>query len=103
LLASTKPSTSTSPNAHTCIRRGEPLERGCTGNESPPIDASTDAIDASSDVTVDVGEDVDKSATCASQFGSAIGSVGFARFDGTVVAVVADARAATFRVLRSEF
>ena len=34
---------------------------------------------------------VDKSKTCVGTFGSAIGSVGFARFDGTVVAVLAPA------------
>lgn len=32
---------------------------------------------------------IDKAANCASTFGNAIGSVGFARFDGTVVAVLA--------------
>lgn len=31
---------------------------------------------------------VDKAAPCASTFGQAIGSVGFARFDGTVVAIL---------------
>jgi hypothetical protein len=36
----------------------------------------------------DAAADVDKAATCAKTFGQAIGSVGFARFDGTVVAVV---------------
>jgi hypothetical protein len=32
--------------------------------------------------------EVDKSAPCVSTFGQAIGSVGFARFDGTVVAIL---------------
>ncbi|HEY1954126.1 MAG TPA: hypothetical protein VGH28_00890 [Polyangiaceae bacterium] len=51
-----------------------------------PVDASTD--DAQVDDVVDAAIDVDKSATCAASFGQAIASVGFARFDGTIVAVV---------------
>ncbi|MEO8874331.1 MAG: hypothetical protein ABI461_01990, partial [Polyangiaceae bacterium] len=45
------------------------------------------AIDDSGS-SADVATDVDKSAPCSKTFGQSIGSVGFARFDGTVVAVV---------------
>jgi hypothetical protein len=62
----------------------------CSGSSSAPVttpldDASTD-LDASSAVEADAY--VDKTAMCASTFGNAIGSTGFARFDGTVVAVL---------------
>jgi len=58
-------------------------------NGSTPADASTDdaATIDESDAT-DAAIDVDKSASCAASFGQAIGAVGFARFDGTIVAVV---------------
>ena len=58
-------------------------------NDGGGADAATDS-DASTDdaAAADAGADVDKSASCAATFGQAIGSVGFARFDGTVVAVV---------------
>lgn len=55
-------------------------------------DAGSTTSDAGSNedsgAVADSGGPVDKSASCASSFGQAIGSVGFARFDGTVVAVV---------------
>lgn len=59
-------------------------------------DAATDALlddgataDAQpTDAAADADASVDKSATCVATFGSAIGNVGFARFDGTVVAVL---------------
>ena len=56
-------------------------------NDGGAGDAASE-VDASSSDASDAGADVDKSATCAATFGQAIGSVGFARFDGTVVAVV---------------
>jgi hypothetical protein len=70
----------------------------CSGSSSPSI-ATSDAapadaevqdatVDASPDVS-DAAADVDKAAPCVSSFGAQIGSVGFARFDGTVVAILA--------------
>ncbi|MGZ6066578.1 MAG: hypothetical protein ACXWVM_29540 [Polyangiales bacterium] len=56
------------------------------GVASDATDAA-DATDASPDGDVADGA-VDKTAPCVSTFGGAIGSVGFARFDGTVVAVL---------------
>jgi hypothetical protein len=53
---------------------------GCSSTKSPPAESDAAPADAS--------DDVDKAATCASTFGQGINSVGFARFDGTVVAVV---------------
>lgn len=66
---------------------------GCSsGSSGDAADAgASDAaseVDASSGDAADAGTDVDKSAPCASSFGQSIGAVGFARFDGTVVAVV---------------
>ncbi len=47
------------------------------------------ACGSSGEVPVDaVGVDVDKSATCTGTFGQDLTSVGFVRFDGTVVAVL---------------
>ena len=48
-------------------------------------DSAADA--GAPDSGVDAGP-VDKTAACASTFGNAIGAVGFARFDGTVLAVL---------------
>jgi hypothetical protein len=59
---------------------------GSSSNKAPNVDAGSINPDAGADAGVDAG--VDKSARCATSFGQAIGSVGFARFDGTVVAVV---------------
>jgi hypothetical protein len=53
------------------------------GDDAVSVDGPSDAADAS----------VDKSAPCVSTFGQAIGSVGFARFDGTVVAILAPGNA----------
>lgn len=72
----------------------------CSGGSSSgaPADASTDGGDDAAATGADAAPDapsadgdagVDKSAPCVSTFGQAIGSVGFARFDGTVVAVLA--------------
>jgi hypothetical protein len=72
----------------------------CSGSSSSssPIDdagaggeaAASDAPAASSDASPDTSDaSVDKSAPCVSSFGQAIGSVGFARFDGKVVAILA--------------
>ncbi len=64
----------------------------CSGGDAtsptaPPSDGgAADVVHL--DAPPDVAPDVDKSAPCAKTFGQAIGSVGFARFDGTVVAVV---------------
>lgn len=49
------------------------------GDDAAQVDASPDVADAN----------VDKSTPCVSTFGQAIGTVGFARFDGTVIAVLA--------------
>ena len=60
-----------------------------TAAHDAPVDGSEASVDAS-DAPGDGGADasVDKTAPCVSTFGNAIGSVGFARFDGTVVAVL---------------
>jgi hypothetical protein len=65
-----------------------------SGPSSPPGDASHEATDAGAhdagrvDAS-DAGDGgVDKSKPCVSTFGQGIGTVGFARFDGTVVAVL---------------
>jgi hypothetical protein len=50
--------------------------------ESGALDAGVDADASAADASVD------KTKGCVSTFGSAIGAVGFARFDGTVVAVL---------------
>ncbi|MBK7397742.1 MAG: hypothetical protein IPJ34_15955 [Myxococcales bacterium] len=65
---------------------------GC-GNATPAAEATDAASEIGTDVAADVAEAavdawVDKAATCVGTFGTALGSVGFARFDGTVVAVV---------------
>jgi len=49
--------------------------------------ASLDAADGSDAAPADAAADVDKAATCATTFGSALTNA-FGRFDGTVVAVV---------------
>jgi hypothetical protein len=64
----------------------------CSSNGSAPEGAGASAKgspDASSDssAVVDASDDVDKSATCATTFGSALTNA-FGRVDGTVVAVV---------------
>ena len=68
---------------------------GCSSNPAAPTssDAGLDPLDASGESAPDASVDandasIDKSAACASTFGQAIGTVGFARFDGTVVAIV---------------
>ena len=65
---------------------------GAACSSAPPgADAGDDAAaEASTDdvAAPDAAADVDKSATCVGAFGDQIGSVGFARFDGTVVAVL---------------
>ncbi len=66
------------------------LTAACSSSSAPGLDAGDDAAETS---TEDVGApdaaaDVDKSATCVGAFGDQIGSVGFARFDGTVLAVL---------------
>lgn len=58
-------------------------QQGGSGDAGGMKDAS--AHDAAGDVA---DASIDKAGPCASSFGQAIGSVGFARFDGTVVAVV---------------
>ncbi len=62
-------------------------------SEAPTVDGGHEAgvLDAGhpADATGEGGDSaVDKSKTCVSTFGQAIGTVGFARFDGTVVAVI---------------
>jgi hypothetical protein len=66
-----------------------PADQPDSATASP--DASTDPSDASLDDAdapdaSDAGPD--KSAACASTFGAAIGTVGFQRFDGTLLAIV---------------
>ena len=53
----------------------------CSSAPAPQADAGAEAA-------ADVAPDVDKSASCVATFGDQIGSVGFARFDGTVLAVL---------------
>jgi hypothetical protein len=68
---------------------------GCgTSTAATTHDAGTAPSDAGAPVA-EAGEDagtgdasIDKTVGCAGTFGSAIGAVGFARFDGTVVAVL---------------
>jgi hypothetical protein len=61
----------------------------CSSSSALPASTTTGGADGSSEGAVRDGPaDVDKAATCAKTFGQAIGSVGFARFDGTIVAVV---------------
>lgn len=64
---------------------------GCSSSsQSAPQDVDAGlADDAQGDVADAADAFVDKTASCVSTFGNAIGSVGFARFDGTVLAVLA--------------
>jgi hypothetical protein len=69
---------------------------GSSSSSSPADDAgagdspSSDGPAAPSDASPETADaSVDKSKPCVSTFGQAIGSVGFARFDGTVVAILA--------------
>ena len=64
-----------------------------SSSEAPTVDGGREAsvLDAGhpADATGEGGDSaVDKSKTCVSTFGQALDTVGFARFDGTVVAVI---------------
>jgi hypothetical protein len=65
---------------------GSPADAAVADGDDAAATTGDAAPDASSG---DADAGVDKSAPCVSTFGQAIGSVGFARFDGTVVAVLA--------------
>ncbi|HTQ42415.1 MAG TPA: hypothetical protein VMI75_06620 [Polyangiaceae bacterium] len=61
----------------------------CSSSSGLPASTTSGGADGGTEGAVrDAAADVDKAATCAKTFGQAIGSVGFARFDGTVVAIV---------------
>jgi len=61
----------------------------CSSSSALPAAAGAGGADGGNEGAVrDAAADVDKAAACAKTFGQAIGSVGFARFDGTIVAVV---------------
>ncbi|HEX8792788.1 MAG TPA: hypothetical protein VF765_17705 [Polyangiaceae bacterium] len=61
----------------------------CSSSSGLPASTGPGGADGGIDGAArDAAVDVDKATTCAKTFGQAIGSVGFARFDGTVVAVV---------------
>ncbi len=64
-----------------------PVDAGHAGDTGALDAARADASDAS-DARDGGDSGVDKAKGCVSTFGQAIGTVGFARFDGTVVAVI---------------